>query len=114
MPFRYEFRFNAEPFDLDDIGRGIRCQFLIDYATAYDVQELANYPHQDRRAWARSLLAKYRFSGKTALDSSDFADNYGIHVRAACPAGATIICLEPNREDQDTTLVIQVLIFIFY
>ena len=115
MPFRYEFRFteSVESPATGIVASGIRCQFLIDYAEAYEVQELANHPHKARRDWARSLLAKYRFSGKTTLTSSDFADAYGVYVRAACPSGATICCIEPNRGDQDITLVIQVLIYFY-
>ena len=112
MPFRYEFRFDLDPWnERYGFERGIRCQFFIDYDTADGVQELANHPHALRRDWARLLLQRYRNSGKTILTASDFNTPYGLHVRAACLNGATITCLEPNNEDQDVTLVIQVLYF---
>ena len=113
--YRYEYRFN-----LDDSHPevGVRVQFTIynlHYYTICGVQELANHPHASRRDWARMLLQKYRYQGKTTLTAPDFEHSYGKQVLTACLNGATVTCLEPNHQAQDILLIIQVhFIFIFY
>ena len=111
MKFRYEFRFDLEPPHPE---AGIRTQFFTDFSSICEIQDLANHPHGERRAWARMLLRKYRFSGKTTLSDSDFHCAYGqIVLSVACPRGATVTVIEPNNMDSDIILVIQVQ-FIFY
>lgn len=111
MPFRYEYRFNLGQQHPE---LGIRVQFFIDYDTACGVQELANHPHAARREWARHLLRKYRYSGKTTLMAPDYDFTYGQVIRTACPLGATITCLEPNHATQDIILIIQVSFYFLF
>ena len=111
---RFEFRFNDSITEY----RGIRVQFMKDYAHASDVEELANFPHQKRREWARILLAYAPEDsccrGNTTLTPSDFSHGYGQRVGIAFPNGATVSIIYPNSKDHDIMLVIQVLLSVFY
>ena len=111
MKIRYEFRFDLE---YPHVEAGLRTHFCIDFNSVCEVQDLANYPHHKRRAWARKLLNKYRSSGKTTLTAADYSCDYGSVVKAACPHGATVTIIEPNQPAHDIIQIIQVLFYFYF
>ena len=112
MRIRYEYRFDLEPPHPE---AGLRTQFFTDFDDVCELQDLANHPHGERRAWARMLLQKYRYTGKTTLTDSDFNCAYGqIVLCVACPNGATVTVIEPNNMASDIILIIQVQFIFFF
>ena len=111
MRFRYEYRFDL---DYPHAEAGLRTQFFIDFDSVCEVQDLANFPHHKRREWARKLLHKYRYTGKTTLTDADYSCDYGQVVKIACPHGATVTTIEPNKLAHDIILIIQVILFFIF
>ena len=104
---RYEYRFDTPEL----FYRGLRVQFLKDFGHASDVETLANFPHQQRREWARELLNKYYHLGEGnnhMLSHTHFRSGYGLRVKQEFPGGATVSILKPNTIDRDLLLIIQV------
>ena len=104
---RYEFRFDTPEL----CYRGLRVQFLKDFDHASDVEILANYPHQQRRTWARAILQEYHQLGDNdnhPLTNSHFRSGYGLRVKQEFPGGATVSILKPNTNDRYLLLIIQV------
>ena len=110
---RYEFRFDTPEMCF----HGLRVQFVKDFGHASDVETLANYPHQQRRCWARTIFQEYHLLGdgnNHPLTDSHLRSGYGSRVKQEFPTGATVSILKPNKYDRDILLVIQVGYFLFY
>ena len=104
---RYEYRFDTPEL----LYRGLKVQFLKDFNHASDVETLANFPHQQRREWARELLNQYYHLGdglNHTLSHTHFRSGYGLRVKQEFPSGATVTILKPNTDDRDILLIIQV------